>query len=79
MKDLPHYSMTDKCYQKTLDVLVLLKIVLNETLYWFIHDSSFTVGATGKLDLIVSYNTVSRTITYHVISIKRWRWFKYYA
>lgn len=41
----------------------------NETLYWFIHDSSFTVGATGKLDLIVSYNTVSRTITYHVISI----------
>ena len=41
----------------------------NETLYWFIHDSSFAVGATGKLDLIVSYNAISRTITYHVISI----------
>lgn len=41
----------------------------NETLYWFIHDSSFTIGATGKLDLIVSYNAISRTITYHVISI----------
>lgn len=41
----------------------------NETLYWFIHDSSFGIGATSKLDLIVSYNTITKTITYHVISI----------
>ena len=41
----------------------------NETIYWFIHDSSFSVGATGKLDLIVSYKTDTSTLTYHVISI----------
>ena len=23
----------------------------NETIYWFVHDPAFTVGATGKLDL----------------------------
>ena len=40
-----------------------------ETMYWFVHDESFTVGATGKLDLIVSYNTTTLTLTYHVISI----------
>jgi hypothetical protein len=28
----------------------------NDTLYWFVHDSSFPVGLTGKLDLIVSFN-----------------------
>ena len=27
-----------------------------ETVYWFIHDSDFPVGATGKLDMIVSFN-----------------------
>jgi hypothetical protein len=41
----------------------------NETLYWFVHDPSFTVGATGKIDLIVSYNTNTSIITYHVVSI----------
>lgn len=41
----------------------------NETLYWFVHDPDFSVGATGKLDLIVSYNTVSETLSYHIISI----------
>lgn len=40
-----------------------------ETMYWFIHDDNFSVGATGKLDLIVSYHTTTETITYHVISI----------
>ena len=25
-----------------------------ETLYWFVHDPNFAVGATGKLDLIMS-------------------------
>lgn len=41
----------------------------NETIYWFVHDPSFTVGATGKLDLIVSYNVLTNVLTYHVISI----------
>jgi hypothetical protein len=41
----------------------------NETIYWFVHDSDFSVGATGKLDLIVSFNVFSNILTYHVISI----------
>ena len=41
----------------------------NETIYWFVHDPAFTVGATGKLDLIVSYNVLTNVLTYHVISI----------
>jgi len=41
----------------------------NETIYWFVHDSNFSVGATGKLDLIVSFNVFSSILTYHVISI----------
>ena len=41
----------------------------DETLYWFVHDPSFSVGATGKLDLIMSYNTNTEVLTYHVISI----------
>lgn len=41
----------------------------NETLYWFVHDPSFTVGATGKLDMIVSFNVQSEVLTYHVVSI----------
>lgn len=41
----------------------------NETIYWFVHDPSFPVGATGKLDLIVSYNVLTNILTYHVISI----------
>ena len=40
-----------------------------ETLYWFVHDPNFAVGATGKLDLIMSYNTSSGVLTYHIISI----------
>jgi len=40
-----------------------------ETMYWFIHDENFSVGDTGKLDLIVSYNTTTLTVNYHVISI----------
>ncbi len=39
------------------------------TLYWFVHDPLFPVGATGKLDLIVSFNVVSGILTYHVVSI----------
>ena len=41
----------------------------NETIYWFVHDPSFPVGATGKLDLIVSFNILTNILTYHVISI----------
>ena len=41
----------------------------NETLYWFVHDNNFSVGATGKLDLIVSFNILTNILTYHVISI----------
>lgn len=41
----------------------------NETIYWFVHDSSFTEGATGKLDLVVSFNTQSTVLTYHLVSI----------
>jgi hypothetical protein len=41
----------------------------NETIYWFIHDSNFPVGVTGKLDMIVSFNVYTNVLTYHVISI----------
>ncbi len=41
----------------------------NETLYWFIHDSSFTPSPTGKLDLIVSLNVQTNILTYIVKSI----------
>ncbi len=41
----------------------------DETLFWFVHDPSFSVGGTGKLDLIMSYNTNTDVLTYHVISI----------
>ena len=40
-----------------------------ETMYWFVHDPAFTLGATGKCDMIVSFQTVTQTLTYHVISI----------
>ena len=41
----------------------------NETMYWFVHDSAFPIGATGKLDMIVSFNTLTEILTYHVVSI----------
>jgi hypothetical protein len=40
-----------------------------ETIYWFVHDPKFPVGATTKLDLIVSFNVLTNILTYHVISI----------
>ena len=40
-----------------------------ETIYWFVHDPSFPVGATGKLDLIVSFNVFTNILNYHIISI----------
>jgi hypothetical protein len=41
----------------------------NETLYWFVHDPTFTLGLTGKLDMIVSFNTLTANLIYHVVSI----------
>ena len=40
-----------------------------ETMFWFVHDPSYTQGATGKCDMIVSFNTNTQTLVYHVISI----------
>ena len=40
-----------------------------ETIYWFVHDRSFGIGATGKLDLIVSLDVKDNILTYHVVSI----------
>jgi hypothetical protein len=42
---------------------------LNDTLYWLVHDPSFALGVTGKIDMIVSYNMKSNYLTYHVVSI----------
>ena len=41
----------------------------NETIYWFVHDPDFSVGATGKLDLIVSYHSITGALIYHVVSV----------
>lgn len=40
-----------------------------ETIYWCVHDPSFTSSPTGKLDLVVSYNANNAVTTYHVISM----------
>jgi hypothetical protein len=41
----------------------------NELIYWFVHDPNFTDSPTGKLDMIVSYNTFTNILTYHVVSV----------
>ena len=41
----------------------------NETIYWFVHADLVSIGATGKLDMIVSYNKISQVTTNHVVSI----------
>jgi len=38
-------------------------------IYWFIHDPAFTLGSTGKLDMIVSFNVETGGLIYHIISI----------
>jgi len=40
----------------------------NETIYWFVHDKANTVSSTGKVDLLVSYNTRTFVLFYHLIS-----------
>jgi len=42
---------------------------VNETIYWFIHDKNFPNTPTKKLDLIVSFDTKTGIVVYHVISI----------
>lgn len=39
------------------------------SIYWFVHDKSFPVGATGICDMIVSFNILTQALTYHVVSI----------
>ena len=39
----------------------------NETIYWMVHDPDSSLP-TGKLDLIVSYNTLTTILQYHIIS-----------
>ena len=41
---------------------------VNETIYWFIHDGANTTSSTGVVDMIVSYNTNSDLVVYHVVS-----------
>ena len=41
----------------------------NNRIYWFVHDPAFTIGPTGKIDLIVSFNPTTENLAYHVISI----------
>jgi surface protein len=40
-----------------------------ETIIWFVHDPSCTLSATGKCDMIVSYNARLSLLTYHVVSM----------
>ena len=39
-----------------------------ETIYWMVHDPAFTDSNTGKLDLIVSWNSNNGIVVYHIIS-----------
>jgi hypothetical protein len=41
---------------------------VNNTIYWFVHDSNNAQSATGKVDMIVSYNVINNNLIYHVIS-----------
>ena len=38
----------------------------NEKIYWFVHDSNNPVSTSGKVDLILSYDVGSSTLTYLV-------------
>ena len=42
---------------------------MEETVYWFIHNQSNAGSPTGKIDMVVSYNTNNDVLTYHIISI----------
>ena len=38
-------------------------------IYWFVHDPAYTLGETGKIDMVVSFNPTTESLTYHIISI----------
>ncbi len=38
-------------------------------IYWFVHDPAYTLGETGKIDMVVSFNPTTQSLTYHIISI----------
>ena len=40
----------------------------NETIYWFVHDENNILSPTGKVDMIISFNTQNSILFYHVIS-----------
>ena len=68
--------LTDLLYVVTGDRLSIDALCIgafadtaNDTIYWFVHDSNFITGATGKLDLIVSFNILNNTLIYHITSI----------
>jgi len=39
-----------------------------ETMYWFVNDPNNSNSPTGKVDLVVSYNTRTFVLFYHLIS-----------
>jgi len=40
-----------------------------ETIYWFVHQpSGFTQSSTGKIDAVISYNALTGSTTYHLVS-----------
>lgn len=39
-----------------------------ETMYWFVHDPNNILSASGKVDMILSFNTSSSVLRYHVVS-----------
>ena len=41
---------------------------MKETIYWFVHDPANTSSSSGKVDLILSFETSTSTLLYHVIS-----------
>ena len=43
----------------------------NETIYWFVHATGVSGPSNGILDMIVSYNTSTEVIRYHVVSSEK--------
>ena len=43
----------------------------NETIYWFVHDQGNILSPTEKVDMIVSFNTQTSILFYHVILLSR--------
>ena len=41
---------------------------VRETLYWWIHDDENPAASGGVVDMVVSYNTTSEVINYHVVT-----------